>query len=92
MQEPEAEIAASHRAVAAALRRHRPSSTPARKGEQVSNVSTVWLIIAAGIFVVAFALVANSSLAGITQIVVLVVLGIAALACFALMVMNAIGR
>ncbi|MFC5827802.1 hypothetical protein [Nonomuraea insulae] len=58
----------------------------------MSNVSTVWLIIAAGIFVVAFALVANSSLAGITQIVVLVVLGIAALACFALMVMNAIGR
>ncbi|MEV1004624.1 hypothetical protein [Nonomuraea sp. NPDC050202] len=58
----------------------------------MSNVSTVWLIIAAGICVVAFALVANSSLAGITQIVVLAVLGVAALVCFALLVMNATGR
>ncbi|WP_187414848.1 hypothetical protein [Nonomuraea sp. PA05] len=58
----------------------------------MSNVSTVWLIIAAGICVIAFALVMNSSLAGITQIVVLTVLGVAALVFFALMVMKATGR
>ncbi|GAA2215933.1 hypothetical protein GCM10009850_114010 [Nonomuraea monospora] len=58
----------------------------------MSNVSTVWLIIAAGICVIAFALVVNSSLAGIAQLVVLTVLGVAALVFFALLVMKAAGR
>ncbi|MFI6740626.1 hypothetical protein ACIBI9_47555 [Nonomuraea sp. NPDC050451] len=58
----------------------------------MKNVSTVWLIILAGILVLAFVLVMNSSLSGVGQVVLLVALGLAAVACFALLVANAIGR
>ncbi|MFI7133474.1 hypothetical protein ACIBQ1_47915 [Nonomuraea sp. NPDC050153] len=58
----------------------------------MKNVSTVWLIIIAGILVLAFVLVMNSGLSGVAQVVLLAVLGIAAVACFALLVVNAVGR
>ncbi|GAA3599059.1 hypothetical protein GCM10022419_098440 [Nonomuraea rosea] len=57
----------------------------------MNNVSTVWLIIAAGVLVLAFAFVMNGSMTGIPQFVLLAVLGIAELICFALLVAKAAG-
>ena len=57
----------------------------------MNNVSTVWIIIAAGAFAVGLAIVANSDLAGLTQAIVMTVLGLAVLVCFALLVIKAAG-
>ncbi|MFI7642970.1 hypothetical protein [Nonomuraea sp. NPDC049400] len=52
-------------------------------------MATEWLSIVAGVVAVAFAIVMNGSVSGILQIVLLGVLGIAELVCFAVLVARA---
>jgi hypothetical protein len=55
------------------------------------NISTMWLSITAGCLAVAFALVVNG-VTGVLQVVLMAVLGIAELVCFALLVAKAAAR
>lgn len=58
----------------------------------MSSLSTAWLIIMAVIFAGGFTLVMNSDMAGAVRVAAMIVFGVAALACFALLVAKAAGR